>query len=104
MSTTPNAELKLLKLSDKIRNDIDTAKSQILYQIKDGARITRELLQGTRKPNEEEEVLLPAETYNKILDYLLCIERDTMYNYNQNGYLKTYYEQIEINEKLLTYL
>jgi len=93
-----DAELKLLQVKCKLLQDIKSNQRQIDYHIIEGAKSTRELLQKFQK---DDIVTLDKPTYDKIINYLLSVERNAMYNYGTNQYLKGYYTEMETREEIL---
>jgi len=99
-----DAEIKLLNVKCTLLADIATAKNQINYHIKEGARISRELLLSA-KDGKTDTTTLTKEQHDKILNYLLSVERESMQNYGtSNKYLENYYSIINIKTEILSKL
>lgn len=105
MSTTNEAEIKLLTIKCRLLSEISTLESQLSYHVKNGAE---ECLRLIRKKFEgggfQDTLELSKEEYTVILKYLECVQKDAMHLWKNNAYLKTYYEQIFIKNDVLKQL
>lgn len=95
------SDIKLLAVKCKLLSEIDNSKRQIDFHITQGAMQIRKLLQECRT---EEGGTLNQKNYDEILNYLLSVERESMYNYQNNSYLKEYYSSIETKQDILKHL
>lgn len=95
------SDIKLLSVKCKLLSEIDTSKGQIDFHIIQGAMQMRHLLQECRT---EEGATLNQKSYDEILNYLLSVERGSMYNYKNNSYLKEYYSSIATKQDILKHL
>lgn len=95
------SDIKLLSVKCKLLSEIVNSKRQIDFHITQGAKQMRQLLQECRT---EEGATLNQKNYDEILNYLLSVERETMYNYQNNSYLKEYYSSIETKQDIFKHL
>lgn len=99
-----DAEIKLLNAKCSLFSDIASAQRQIDYHITAGAKTTRELLQSA-KDHKTDTISLTKEQYEKILNYLLSVENNSIQNYGTNNkYLSSYYLTIQIKTEILNKL